>query len=605
MKVVVFIAAWGSAWACTTLVVGKKASKDGSVLLTHSNDEAKYGGDARLCFIPAQTYPVGSKRPVYYSPEVFPRYVGVDRGDCYMPKVGQVPFEPIGYIPQVNRTYAYYEACYGMMNEVGVGIGESTCSGVFGTDAAGHGGQALLSIDVLTQLALERAASAREAVKTMGALAEEFGFYGVDHKLSSSAESLMVSDPNEAFMFHILPDPTGMSAIWVARRVPDDEVGVIANMFVIREVDFGDSENFLISESARTVAEERGWWTRGQPFDFTRIYSDGEYGHKYSSGRRQWGAYHLFGAHFPDDYDDLRYEAVYPATAKPRKLVTVEDLFAIHRNHYEGTQYDMTKGLAAGPWGDPDRWKMEGSSVKGHWERSIGIFRTSQTHVVQARDSGVGTVLWYGPYNADGTVFFPVPQPLTSVPSPYLNMDPKKMDRSSMYWAHKYVFNLAKIKYSYAMQDIRAVQHQLERAGAKLVASLDADYDNGVLTQLDLNSKIDAFAKDVLNEFWKLPDRILFKYADGWLNDDEMISYPDWWLKAVGYEQGPPDVPNHVKGKSRHFGPVLPLIVVVVACVFLSLLGVLCCLRQRGKAKAHRTPDVEASLQHLAVASVA
>merc|ERR1711957_42986 len=81
--------------------------------------------------------------------------------------------------------------------------------------------------------------------------------------------------------------------------------------------------------------------------------------------------------------------------------------------HYEGTKFDMSKGLAAGPWADPDRWTVESTSLKGNFERSIGLFRTEETHVVQARRGGVGTVLWYGPHSADGTVFFPVPMAAT------------------------------------------------------------------------------------------------------------------------------------------------------------------------------------------------
>merc|ERR1719272_592524 len=106
-------------------------------------------------------------------------------------------------------------------------------------------------------------------------MAEKYGFYGTD-SFEGSAESFLVSDPGEAFIFHILPDPTGQSAIWAAQRVPDDHVGVVANMFVIRNINFNDSYTFLFSDSVRSVARDRGWWSGGA-FDFTAIYSQGEY----------------------------------------------------------------------------------------------------------------------------------------------------------------------------------------------------------------------------------------------------------------------------------------------------------------------------------------
>jgi len=476
--------------------------------------------------------------------EDYPRHIGTDRGDCYLPEDGQTVSEPIGHIPQVNHTYGIFEATYGLLNDQGVGMGETTCSGVFGTKARGHGGEALFSIDALSRVALERAATARSAIEIMGALAEAHGFYG-EGSFEGSAESLMVGDADEAFMFHILPDPTGKSAIWVARRVPDDEVGVTANMFVIREVDFNDKFNYLFSESTRTVAQQKGWWTPSEPFDFTRIYSDGEYAHKFYSGRRVWGSYRIFGRDFSDDYEDLRYNATYPVTAKPNRSITVNDLFDIHRDHYESTKYDMTKGLAAGPWGDPDRWSGS-SHVKGNWERSIGLYRTSETHVVQARkaDAGVGSVLWYGPHNADATVFFPVPQLATEVPEPYKIANPDILNRSSMYWAHRYVFNVAKIKYSYAMADVKEERNVLESDGAELIADLDKVARAGALDSKEVNQKIVGLAKTVLSKWWELPDFIVAKYADGWLNDGKALGYPDWWLKAVGYENGPPPPPS-------------------------------------------------------------
>lgn len=260
--------------ACTVFIVGKEASTDGSVMVTHSND-GEFETDPRLVKVPARDIAEGEKRPIYFSPENYPRYVGTERGiEEYFPKYGQESFQPIGNIPQVSHTYAYLEETYGAVNEMQLGIGESTCSGVFGAIPLGApNGTALFSIDELTHLAMERTATARDAIELMGDLAVRFGFYGAG-EFEGTAESLAVSDTEEAWIFHILPDPTGTSAIYAAQRVPDDSFAVLANMFVIREIDRTDPDNFIWSKSVHTVAKEYGWWSEADgPLDFTSKYN--------------------------------------------------------------------------------------------------------------------------------------------------------------------------------------------------------------------------------------------------------------------------------------------------------------------------------------------
>ena len=146
-----------SVQACTTILVGKGATADGSVLATHSND-GEGATDSRLVRVPARTHAAGAMRPIFFAPENYPRYVGRDRGvDAYLPVRNQSAFAPIGHIPEVPTTFGYFEQTYGAINDRQVGIGESTCSGVFGTKPAGHGGKALMSVDTLTQLAMESA----------------------------------------------------------------------------------------------------------------------------------------------------------------------------------------------------------------------------------------------------------------------------------------------------------------------------------------------------------------------------------------------------------------------------------------------------------------
>jgi dipeptidase len=553
---------WYPSLACTVFIVGKKASQDGSVMVTHSND-GEFETDPRLVKIPAAEYPdEGAQRPVYFSPETYPRYVGTERGEIpeYYPKDDegqeqQNPFQAIGYIPQVNKTFAYLEDTYGAVNEMQVGIGESTCSGVFGASPLGSSnGTALFSIDALSQIAMERASTARQAVSLMGDLAEQHGFYGAG-QFEGTAESLAVSDPNDAWIFHILPDPTGRSAIWAAQRVPEDGFAVLANMFVIRQLDPSDPENFMMSQSVHAVAMDYGWWhPEDGLLDFTKVYSDGEYAHKYYSGRRVWGAYHLAAPskNFPPDYVDLQSDPVYPVFTKPDKLLSLQDLFRFHRYTYQGTPFDLSApgNLAGGPFGSPDRWKAGSGerNIKGNWERPIGLYRTSDTYVVQSKNGALtGAVLWYGPSSALATVFTPFVVGLSDIPTSFRSGHQTKFSRESAFWAVCFVHNLANLKWSYMYQDITTRQLELESSSVALVQEMEEDFQrhgNFDTVEYAYRKNVESIVASV----WSLSDELMFKYADGFVNQpghmSQMVGYPEWWLEVVGFSDGPPPPPT-------------------------------------------------------------
>lgn len=547
--------------ACTVFVVGKDATIDGSVLVTHSND-GEFNTDPRLVKIPARDYQPNIQRPIYFSPESYPRYVGFDRGTTeYYPTndATQPPFQPIGYIPQIEHTFAYLEDTYGAVNEHQVGIGESTCSGIFGAIPLGApNGTALFSIDALTQIAMERTTSAKEAVQLMGDLAVKYGFYGAG-MFEGTAESLAVTDPNDAWIFHILPDPTGTSAIWAAQRIPSNGFVVLANMFVIRQVDPNDHDNFLMSDSVHQIAKDYGWWKSDDGLlDFTKIYSDGEYAHKYYSGRRMWGGYHLActSQNFPAEYTDLQSDPVYPVYCVPDKKISQLDLFYYHRYTYQGTQYDLSKpgNLAGGPFSSPDRWKAgpNEASMTGNWERPIGLYRTSDTYVVQSHSQQtLGAILWYGPASALATVFTPFLVGLSDIPTSFRSGHQAQFERgTSMFWAACVLHNIANLKWIYAIQDITQRQKELETASTEMVVKLEQEYQQSK----DFKKVEDTYLANVekiVESIWSLSDELLFKYATGFVNEkdhmSQMVGYPKWWLEQVGYTDGPPPPPTKPK----------------------------------------------------------
>jgi len=542
--------------ACTTIIVGRKATADGSVMCSHSND-GEGGIDPRLVRVPPRDHAQGDMRPIYYAPESYPRYVGSSRGVAAYKAVGnQSDFSPLGHIPQVLHTFGYFEQTYGALNEHQVGIGESTCSGVFGTSAVGHGGKALMSIDTLSQIAMERATSSRAAVELMGSLAEKYGFYGAG-SFEGSAESLMVTDPQEGYIFHILPDPTGTSAIWAARRVPDDEVGVVANVFVIRGLNMSEPGNYLCSKSVHEVAQAKGWWKPADGLlDFTATYSDGEYAHKYYSGRRVWGVYQKLAPslNLSPTYGEWRKSKPYPVSAKPDHKLSVADVAAAMRSYYEGTAYDQTVGLAAGPFGTPDHVSggSAGGKVVGNWERTIGLYRTSDSHIVQSRHwlpSAVGGVLWWGPHAAPYTVYVPFAAGMTALPDSTLGIY-STLDKSTLFWGVRYLANLCQLKRSYAIQDVNALQDAWHKKSLQVQADLDAAATGGK-PPAGLTSAYLSHAAEVLKALFAASDDLFFKYADGWVSEvaadgtfsSRVVPAPDWWLRAVNYTDGPPPVP--------------------------------------------------------------
>lgn len=555
--------------ACTTLAVGRKATVDGSVMATHSNDG---GGttDPRLVRVPARDFPAGATRPIWSSPENYPRYIGTERQvPQYYPENCQAgaarcqPFEPIGYIPQVNHTFAYYEATYGIMNEHQVGIAESTCSSVFVASAVDAGGKALLSIDQLSQIAMERATTAREAVQLMGSLAEKYGFYGESRSFEGGAESLMVTDPNEAWVFHILADPTETSAIWVGQRVPDDSVAVVANMFIIRTVDLEDTSQFLGRSDMWEVAQAHGLWDPSQPKDFTATFSDGEYAHKYYSGRRMWGTFRLLAPsqQLPAEYVNLKTSAPYPFAVPVDHPVTVQDLMAVMRDWYNGTAYSTTNGLQGGAFSSPDRFSggQGESQVSGAWERTIGLYRSSDSYIVQSRawlPNDVGGVVWFGPGAAHATNYVPLLSGMSVSPDCLAYGWQGVYNLTSSFWIHRLTLNIAQIKFDTMIEEIRSLQATLEGQSLTLVNAMTANTSVSAVA-----SMFEANAALSVPYFTQLLHSLLFTYADNYVNywsttgfHSVSMGYPAWWLEAVGYPNGPPPVssPTTSPTPSRH-----------------------------------------------------
>jgi len=252
--------------ACTAIVLGKKATLDGTTITTHADDTST--DDSRIAYIPP-FHARGRGRSVYQQHMEYPRYIGT-RSKTYAPVGDQVTSEPILTIPQDEnmKTYGYYEGGYAMINEKGVTIGEATCGARLHSN---YTVGPLLDMSTLTQIALERCATASCAVETMGSLAEKYGFKGYGDGISEAGEAIITADGNEAWVFHVLSDGY-KSAVWVAQRVPDNHIAVVPNTFIIRQVDCANKEYFRCSDNLYSVAVKNDLWADEETFDFAKVY---------------------------------------------------------------------------------------------------------------------------------------------------------------------------------------------------------------------------------------------------------------------------------------------------------------------------------------------
>ncbi|MEF2144204.1 MAG: C69 family dipeptidase [Desulfovibrionaceae bacterium] len=553
------------AWACTTTLVGKKASVDGSVMVSHSDDGMS---DARLVYVPAKDHAPGSMRPVYYShcaldfkPQwggtVSHRIVDGKRAPAYgtSGENGDPASVPLGFIPQVAHTYAYFDANYGILNEHQVSIGE--CTDKAKVEAEPEPGKRIFYSAELSRVALERSKTAREAIAIMGELIEKYGYYG-------TGETLLVADANEGWVMEMCAyDKNGSAGVWIAQRVPDDGFFVAANQFRIREVRPGAADQ-LYSANIFEAAQQQGWWQPSEgPLDWTSVYGDGEFHHPYYSLRRIWRAQSLAAPSLNlPAWVEGPFTRVYPFTIKPDQKMDVRDIFAIHRDNYEGTEFDLTKGLAAGPFGDPDRFEGGAESladkegkltpVKGEFERPLNIYRCVYAYVNQSRSwlpPAIGGVTWFGPDRPATSVLMPFYAGAQDLPEPIQTSDILRLDRGSMWTAFNYVANQAQLKYSFMIKDIRAMREKHESRFFSLRENMESEalrlWNKGDKTasRALLTQHSERLAEDVLKDWWALSEQLYIRYNDGYLNTPEGIAqavfYPSWWLKLVGYEQGP------------------------------------------------------------------
>ncbi len=507
--------------ACTNFLISKDASADGSTMITYAADSHVLYGE--LYFTPAGTHRPGSKLDVYEW----------DTGKL------------LGQIDQVNETFTVV----GNMNEHQVSIGETTWGGRHEL----YDPKAIMDYGSLMYIAMQRAKTAREAIKVMTDLVAEYGYY-------SSGETFSIADPEEVWIMDMIgKGPKNKGAVWVARRVPDGYIAAHANAARIRQFPLKDKKNTLYAPDVISFAREQGYFDgEDKEFSFADAYHPPRFGARRFCDARVWCMYHRAAPslNLPVNWAMGEEDAEpVPLWVEPDRKLTVADIIGFMRDHFEDTPLDMTKDIGAGPYNLPYRWRpLTWKAGEGRFlnERATSTQQTGFSFVSQMRSSlpdPIGGVLWFSVDDAYSTVYFPVYCGVTDVPRSYAvgtgTFDDVTWD--SAFWVFNYVSNFAYLRYNDMIQDIQVVQSELESQFLADQSGIDsaalALYDQSPRLARDYLTDYTTTTGDAVVERWReLGKFLLYRYLDGNVKDENgkvtHPGYPESWYETVAEATG-------------------------------------------------------------------
>ncbi len=538
-----------NAFACTNFLITKGASVDGSTFISYCADShIRYG---ELYFTPAADWPEGSMRICY------------DRGTN----------APRGSVPQPPHTYQVV----GYINENQVAIGETT----FGGREELIDPNGIVDYGSLMFIALERSRTAREAIKIMADLVQEYGY-------GSDGESFSISDPNEVWYMEMMPMGEQKGAVWVAIRIPDGYVSGHANAarittFTLRngKTSITDKDwKKLYNEQVEVIykhdiidfARSKGYFSgKDKDFDFSAAYAPVDFSAARICDLRVWTMFNKVCDGMDEYWDyvtgkDLSHRM--PLYVKPNRKISLSDMMAFQRDHFQGTELDKTLDPGAGPFGSPFRfnplyWKYEDKPYFN--ERSIEVVQTGFSFIAQCRNwlpNPIGGIIWFGVDDTNSTVYTPFYCSISEVPIEYRvgNGDILTYSDNAAFW----VFNrLAHFKYLYynrVIGDIQAKQKSLEDSYQEQVHFADNQALN-LLTEspekaiaylTDFSGKA---GRNTVEQWRNLSNYLLVKYLDsnvkqvdengkflrnpyGYPLKPQQPGYPDSWKKEVIEDTG-------------------------------------------------------------------
>ena len=442
MAASLLFAAGNRSEACTNVIVTRGASADGSCLVSYAADSHWLYGE--LYFKPQADWATGSKLKVY----------DWDSGKY------------LGEIEQVQHTYK----TIGNMNEHQLIIAETTFGGRHGLNNP----DAIMDYGSLIYIPLQRARTAREAIRLMDELTQKYGYY-------SEGESFSIADKEEAWIMEMVGKGAEKGSVWVARRIPDGYVSGHANQSRITTFPLDDPDNCLYSKDVISFARKMGWFDgKDEEFSFRDAYCPLDFGGLRGCEARVWSAFNILGkGKFAyedggslvekDSYDYVDYAMGHnpannmPLWIKPAAKVSVKDVADVMRDHYEGTPMDMTQDIGAGGNALPYRWRPMGFTYDGKEytnERAIATQQTAFWFVGQSRGNYpdvLGGIIWFGTDDAATSYVTPIYTNSEIVPECFRegNGDMLTYSSTSSFWLNNRVANACYKMYNYMAPFVR------------------------------------------------------------------------------------------------------------------------------------------------------
>ena len=525
----------GAADACTNVIISRGASADGSCMVSYAADSHLLFGE--LYFHKAADWKAGMMLPII-------------EWDTY---------KPLGSIAQVAHTYQ----TVGNMNEHQLIIGETTWGGR--EEQVNPDG--IMDYGSLIYITLQRARTAREAIETIVALANEYGY-------PSEGETFSIADTQEAWVMDLVGKGDEKGIVWVARRIPDGYICAHANQARITTFPQNDPENCLFAPDVISFARSKGWYEGDDAdFSFRDAYNPLDFGGARGCDARAWSAFNILcdGVFTYLDADGrevsapasdwLNYAMGYdlkgemPLFVKPSRKITVKDVADVMRDHYEGTPMDMTQDIGAGGNALPYRWRPMNFTVDGKTyvnERAIATQQTGFWFVGQARGwlpDEIGSLIWFGCDDAATSYLTPIYVNTTEVPDCFRvgNGDMLHYSPTSAFWMCNRVANACYKMYDRMAPFVREAADSFENDqmfgkvkenDEKLLAKYKPGKKNALrkirkaLTRYSVDTAQEQFAN------WaKLEETLLVKFIDGNIKAQE----EDGSFKHSEYNEGTPD----------------------------------------------------------------
>ena len=480
--------------ACTNFIVGKEASADGSVFCTYNADD--YGMFIGLCHYPAAKHEKGEMRLIY----------DWDTKEYH------------GRIPEAEETYNVI----GNINEYQLTIAETTFGGrPEMVDTTG-----VLDYGSLIYVALQRAKTAREAIKVMTTLAETYGY-------CSEGETFSICDPNEAWIMEMMgKGPGSKGVVWVAVRIPDNAVCAHANQSRIRTFDQKDKKNVMFSDDCISFAREKGWFSgKDEDFSFCETYAYPDFSGRRFCEARVWS----FFNHFSPDMDrylpyaegKVKDAEPMPLWIVPDKKVTLQDVRDCMRDHYEGTPFALDADPGQGLWGMPYRptpltYKVDGREYFN--ERPTSTQQSGFSYIAQLRSwlpRQVGGILWFGNDDGNMVAYTPVYCGNTVQPACYNTpgADAVTFSMDNAFWVCNWVSNMVYPRYSMMFGSLKEVRDSLEASYDRAQAGVDAKavelYGGDPAQAVDFLNKYSCDkAAEMLDRWKQLAFYLIVKYND-------------------------------------------------------------------------------------------